>query len=970
MKYGERQNPMLNIQSSLKSQFMCGICNIVTSCQEHLENHIKGHKHKKVAQRLKEAKYLEMHSAYDDEEEYHYAQEYDIIESQLDVSKKKLDSYSGDDTEYTDVLDLFCKLCNLQLTSKKEVMQHLRSREHLEEVDLRKKQVLLSIDDPEIHQVEVEHKCDLCLLKFPSKSMYNAHLQWKQHVKKLASKMQSENKHRCELCKMDFFSMQMYKAHLTTKRHIGNEKWLKESQIEAGQGKSVDARVIKNDTAGVAEVKDGRYKNIRNERSVKSEHQLKSIGVNDLQEKSFRTDGNVEDSSEKTKNNNLEKKMEVKGANDKTSGEKTHGSTNSDEKTHGSTNSDEKTHGSTNSDEKTHRSMTSVEKTCGGTTTDKTHGGMPTDDKTFDDTPTDDKTFDDTPTDDNSSDESDCFDCEVCGISFAGCLPFEQHLMSMKHILQVSIKQSTSQQNTSDKTNSVSAASKTSKSLFCKFCLVTSLTKYQHELHLNSKKHKDALIMLEVIKYEPKVKMPLNPKPVTSLSQGVKASAERKQDSFKMLWSTSSKERFSSRSQSPFLQRPGVSSSSRGSRDTVRQSVSQTKPRAFSYEGWQTSDAPRATLASVITRTPDVYRAEARPPPIRRSTYSCKVCSASFISGVDYKDHIKICKKKENSKETKYALNKSSKPILQTDPYFCVACDVEFTSYHTFIEHNASAEHEANIEHLLEYGEMLKSERKEKIFLRSESLDCKKCNVSFFSELLFNRHMNSTDHLRKQVMSSTSFDHNSRSEREQKTSRKLRSRSRGKKKCKADAYDKDSSCLKSRKTSSDSNSDGLDLMPRKRIREEYECTVCNKAYSSKRKYRDHLSSKKHKKKMCLYECSDCCRVFSSRYDFSNHKCDLDAEDTCGAKGGDRDRWLQNWGSQDQSQLSEADRRSTGEFSYEEDNSFLDVDEDFEISKNLLLPEKPSKESLLSTFSFKKEIHNIMVECLATADLHG
>ncbi|XP_063217544.1 uncharacterized protein LOC134528149 isoform X2 [Bacillus rossius redtenbacheri] len=1273
LKLYQRKDTSSGVQSALKSQFMCKICNVVTSSQGHLENHIKGSKHKKVVQRLKEAEYLEMYGDYNEEMEGDTV-DYTVVElpsgdvqyecvycawrgqpdnfedhkeklihlvAVEEECKRKVDQDDNDDndTEYTYVLDLFCKLCNVQLTSKQEVAKHVRSRDHVEEMNLRKKQIMLTMEDPDNVTSEEEHKCDLCLMKFPSKSMYDAHLQWKRHVKKVANKKQSECKQRCELCQMDFFSVEMYNGHLKTKRHINSEEWVKKNKGDTNLKILVDAQANKSNT-DVAEGNTGNGKdktdNLKNIVVEKENSDENLATVHAGSEDKIPGGKTLTDKASEDKTVD-EKASDGKTIEDKTSDDKT-----SDSKTSDSKASDSKASDSKASDGKASDGKTSSGKAYDGkasaskTSEDESLGGKASNDKASAITTSEDKCPDgkalngkasDSKTSVKPREEKPLYECEVCEISVTGKVPYEQHLISTRHILQCSLKQATvsadvikpEKPNTPNNKGNIPVASSKihSKSLYCKLCNVSALTKYQQELHFNSKKHKEAVSRQEVLKYEPKLKMSVNPKPIPTLPpkpKPVTSSAHRKQDfyassqpgnfqhhnSLKQCGNTAGSDTFyrdklppsqrsfftlsdgemqnmpshdsappyrqpistahslevprpfgigsdvhqsatsslyssrapntehqnfappvsqahyfappavaqahylapptvmqkqymasspvsqaqyvappsmtqaqyvappsmsqaqyvtppsmsqaqyvapSSTSQAQYLLPPSTSQAQYLARPSMSQaqyvapsstsqaqylappstsqaqyvappSTSQAQYVAPSSTSQAQYEAPRpgtqaqyieSAASSHVTAAPPTQKPQvgwhaaatnhsSDPPPIRRSRYLCKDCSTSFISKVDYEDHLIICKKKEKPEALP---RKSSQLNLQDDHYCCEACDVEFTAYRSFLEHKASAGHEANIEYLRAFGRRLRpankgerraspeehqstNEHKEKGFHNSKSYDCKICDITVFSEQAFNRHLNSTDHMRKpvtfkreiitfkqEILTSPSSDRKLRAERELKRPHDRsphdprNARDSQAQRNIADEYSKHSSSAKrfGSPISSDSDSDGMDLLRVKRNRAPYECTVCDETYSSEFDYKNHLQSKKHKKRMCLYECSDCSGVFSSKYDLSNHMCDLGLGNNRSIEEAGSSRWLQNWSAKEEGGRYKDDRQryaySGHNSSDEEDIAFPDLDEDFDTGRNLFTSKKRSEGSLLSTFSFKKETYEIM-----------
>lgn len=126
---------------------------------------------------------------------------------------------------------MVCELCNIQLTSKKEMSKHVRSSEHLGVVTLRKKQVMLRLNDPDTPAIEEDYRCDLCIMKFPLLSMYNTHVQWKCPIEKLINKIQTDYNQTCESGQMNFYSERVYEAHPSTKRHRNNQQCLKSKSL-------------------------------------------------------------------------------------------------------------------------------------------------------------------------------------------------------------------------------------------------------------------------------------------------------------------------------------------------------------------------------------------------------------------------------------------------------------------------------------------------------------------------------------------------------------------------------------------------------------------------------------------------------------------------------------------------------------------------------------------------------------------
>lgn len=106
-------------------------------------------------------------------------------------------------------------------------------------------------------------------------------------------------------------------------------------------------------------------------------------------------------------------------------------------------------------------------------------------------------------------------------------------MISTSHILQLSQKQASTASAEKPKTytnksiNQASTSAVANNFFFCKFCNVSSLSNYQHKLHINSKKHKDAITKFEVLKFEPKLEMSMSYKPAATL-QSEPAAVERR----------------------------------------------------------------------------------------------------------------------------------------------------------------------------------------------------------------------------------------------------------------------------------------------------------------------------------------------------------------------------------------------------------------------------------------------------------
>lgn len=107
-----------------------------------------------------------------------------------------------------------CHVCDIQLTSRQHMEQHLSGRKHKNAEELRKTGPLQSVWTKELF-------CDVCLVPFTGPEAQEMHLKSEKHRKKLEQKVGSDKPGFviCDICKVECSGEENYKQHLLGAKH-------------------------------------------------------------------------------------------------------------------------------------------------------------------------------------------------------------------------------------------------------------------------------------------------------------------------------------------------------------------------------------------------------------------------------------------------------------------------------------------------------------------------------------------------------------------------------------------------------------------------------------------------------------------------------------------------------------------------------------------------------------------------------